>query len=140
MDTITAAFATDDGTHFISRHFGDAKYFDIYVIDKDNAELIKRLDNTTAGDEEIHGDTGKAGSVSGLLLKNSVTVAVSKIFGPNIKRIKRKFVCILMNDPTIAESITRIQSNLDALISEWEKGTDRNYLNFLKRGEVGERI
>jgi predicted Fe-Mo cluster-binding NifX family protein len=125
-------FATDDGKSFMDRHFGDSKYYDIYEISETDSKFVKRIKNTTEEDnEEIHADPKKAKGVSQLFKKEDVKVLVSKVFGPNIKRIKTKFVCVLMNS-AISESIESIQQNIDLINDEWEKGEGRNYLNLKK--------
>ena len=92
MDLITA-FATNNGTTFMDNHFGDANYYDIYKISASNSEFIKRIDNTVDIEEESHADPKKAKGISGLLKSEGIQVVVSKVFGPNIKRIKKNFVC-----------------------------------------------
>ncbi len=100
------AFATDNGKTFMSRHFGDADFYDIYEIDGNKANFIKRIDNTVDEEEEVHADPKKAKGISKLLLNENVNVVVSKIFGPNIKRIKKKFVCIVVRDEKIDEQLS----------------------------------
>ena len=131
---IIAAFGTDDGKCFIERHFGDSLYFDVYEIDENNADFLRRIGNSTDKDEgeEIHGDRVKAGGIMGLLLNETVNVAVAKNFGPNIKRIQKKFVCVRIVGFDIAESIKEIQKNIVNVSRQWEKGEDRKHLN-LKR-------
>ena len=126
MDLITA-FATDDGKVFMDRHFGDANYYDIYKISASGMEFIKRIDNTTEEeDEEIHADPKKAKGISGLLKKEKVQVVVSKVFGPNIKRIKKNFVCIIMSKKeNISDSISFVQQKFDTIDKEWNKGEER---------------
>ena len=124
------AFATDDGKTFMDRHFGDAEYYDVYEIDKDKSEFIKRIINTTEEDDEsIHADPIKAKGVTGLFKKENIKVVVSKVFGPNIKRIKKKFVCVLMNDNSILESIRKIQQSIHIIDNEWSIGEERSHLN-----------
>jgi len=127
---ITAAFATDDGKSFMERHFGDARYFDIYEIDENNVKLIKRIDNSTDKDdaEDVHGDPVKAGGIMGLLVKEKVNVAVSKNFGPNITRILKKFACVRFLGGEINEGIKRIQENIGAVSTELEKGEARKHI------------
>ena len=125
MELITA-FATDDGKMFMDRHFGDANYYDIYKISATGMEFIKRIDNTTEEeDDEIHADPKKAKGISGLLKEEKVQVVVSKVFGPNIKRIKKNFVCIVMSKKDVPESITYIQQKFDTIVKEWNKGEER---------------
>lgn len=128
MDKIKVAFATDDGSNFINRHFGDANYYDIYEIEGNQANYLKRIDNTTE-EEEIHADPKKAKGIANLLLEENVSVVISKIFGPNIKRIRKKFVCVVMKDNDISEGIQKICDNTGKIYEEWEKGEDRKHLS-----------
>jgi len=127
MEKILVAFATDDGKEFIDRHFGDADFYDIYEIDENSADFVKRIDNTV-DEEEVHADPRKAKGISQLLEKENVKVVVARVFGPNIKRIKKKFVCIVMNDESLDESMNRLCKNIRIVAAEWEKGEDRKHL------------
>ncbi len=130
MEIITTAFATDNGKSFTNKHFGDADYYMIYEISLSDAKFIKKISNTTEDDdEEIHADPKKAKSVAKMLKNENVNVVISKIYGPNIKRIKKKFVCILMNNKDISECPKIIQKNINIIINEWNKGEIRNHLN-----------
>lgn len=127
---INVAFATDNGKTFMDRHFGDAEYYDVYEISKTDSKFIKRIFNTTEeGDESIHADPEKAKGIAGLFKNENIKVVVSKFFGPNIKRIKKKFVCVLMNDNSISQSIKNIQQNIYIITNEWSKGEERSHFN-----------
>ncbi len=129
MDNHKIAFATDNGETFVDRHFGDADYFDIYKVNSSNLKFIKRIENTTEEDsKEIHGDPKKAKGILELLKKEDVQVLVSKIFGPNINRIKKKFVCVLVSNDRISDSFDILQRNIDSISNEWEKGEEREYI------------
>lgn len=130
MSKIKVAFATDDGTKFISRHFGDAKYYDIYLIDNDKADFLKRITNTVDEEEDIHADPKKARGISELIARENVSVVVSRVYGPNITRIKKKFVCVVVKDETVEEGIHKICKNIEKIYAEWERGSDRNHLSF----------
>ena len=56
-------------------------------------------------------------------------MVVSKIFGPNIKRIKKKFVCILIKEKSIESGIEIIKKNLLAITEQLDLGEDRLYLS-----------
>lgn len=129
MDKIVSAFATDDGLSFMERHFGDANQYDIHEINPSETKFIKAINNIINEDEEAHADPNKAKGIADLLKKEKVQVLVSKKFGANIERMKKKFVCILMNDKEISESIKTIQQNFNIIIDEWEKGDSRNFIN-----------
>ena len=125
---LKVAFATDDGKTFMSRHFGDAEYYYIYEIDNENAEFIKKISNTTEEEEDTHADPKKAKSIAKLLKQEQVQILVSKVFGPNIVRIKKKFVCILIKENSIKNSIDIIKSNYLTIAEEWEIGENRDFL------------
>jgi len=125
---LKVAFATDDGKTFMGRHFGDARFYDIYELDEDQASFIKRIENTVDEEEDVHADPKKAKGISTLLLDEKVTVVVSKIFGPNIKRIKKKFVCIVVRDDEIDVGLKKICNNIEKIYVEWEKGNERKHI------------
>ena len=129
MEKFLIAFATDDGKTFMDRHFGGADFFDIYEINKDEANFLKRINNTVDEEEEVHADPKKAKGISHLLMKENVNVVAAKVFGPNIKRIRKKFVCVLMNDATLDDSIKNLCENIESVHNEWEKGEDRKHIS-----------
>ena len=129
MKKLKVAFATDDGKTFMGRHFGDAEHYYIYEIDNGNAKFIKIIDNTTE-EEDMHADPKKAKGISNLLLEEDVSVVVSKIFGPNIKRIKKKFVCIVVKDEELDVGIRKVCESIGKIYDEWEKGEERKHLSF----------
>lgn len=123
------AFATNDGKTFMSQHFGDAEKYLIYRISDSNFEFMKVIRNTSEEeDESVHADPRKAGSITKILKQEYVDVVVSKVFGPNIKRIKKKFVCIVSKKNAIDDAILEIQKNFYEIQSEWEKGEVREHL------------
>ncbi len=131
MEKIIAAFATDDGNTFMDRHFGDAEQYVVYEIYPDGSHLIKAIGNTTE-EEQQHADPNKAKGVTQLFKQDNVQVLVSQKFGGNINRMKKKFLCILMNDKSIQHSIARIQENFEAVCEELDKGEERHFLNLKK--------
>ncbi|MDP8226903.1 MAG: NifB/NifX family molybdenum-iron cluster-binding protein [Candidatus Celaenobacter polaris] len=112
----------------MERHFGDAKFYDIYELDNNQILFIKRIPNTVDEIEEVHADPRKARGISSHLLNEKVNVVVSKIFGPNIKRIQKKFVCVVVKDDEITSAIQIISTNKQRIVNEWEKGEERNHL------------
>ncbi len=91
-------------------------------------KLTRAIKNTTEEEKDIHADPKKADSIAKLLKQENVQIVVSKIFGPNIKRIKKKFVCILIKENSIKSSIDIIKSNFLTIAEEWEIGENRNFL------------
>ncbi|MDC7225323.1 MAG: NifB/NifX family molybdenum-iron cluster-binding protein [Spirochaetales bacterium] len=125
---IITALATDDGITTNNRHFGDADYYFIYEITEDGYHFIKKIGNSTDVEGETHADPRKAKNVTEMLSAEKVNTAVARVFGPNLKRIKSKFVCILAKDDEITEILQKLILNRDSVETEWEKGTDRSFL------------
>ena len=93
------SFATDDGIKLKKDdHFGNAKYFKIYQYDGEKWKFIEQRENAKIKEDEskMHGDPEKAKAVSSVL--KNVDILVGKIFGPNIKRILKKFPCIVIRN------------------------------------------
>jgi len=127
------AFATNDGNTYNDTHFGDSDYYDLYELSETEAVFLERITNTVDEEEEVHADPKKAKGIMDLLVKNGVHTVISKVFGPNIKRIKRKFVCILMNNACLDDSISFLCKNLESVHNEWAKGKERKHLDFRKK-------
>ena len=130
---IKAAFATDDGKLFNDRHFGDAEKYVIYEIGRDGYRLAGQIENSSGEESgDVHAASEKARSVASLLLEQGVNTAVSRIFGPNIKRIRRKYVCLLMDDIPLEEAVEIVRENYDAIETEWRKGEERGHIKLQK--------
>ena len=131
MEPLRVAVATDDGNSFVARHFGDAEFFDIYDVLPEGSKFILRVANVTE-EEGGHADPKKARGVVGLLRNQGVQVGLTRLFGPNIKRIKSKLVCVLTGREEIAEGLEMLQRNFPAVAGEWEKGEERSFLDLRK--------
>ena len=125
MDSLIAAVATDDGSDFIDRHFGDAKYYYIYQLTPGGIDFIKKIENKTE-EERQHADPVKAKGVAGTLKKENVQVAVSRVFGPNIKRIKKNFVCVAAPGKTMEETLDSLSRMFYDLSEQWQAGENRD--------------
>ncbi len=121
------AIATDDEKHFMKRHFGDAKSYLIYQINESGWEFLKKIENNSE-EEKRHADPVKAGSISGILKEEGVQVLASKVFGPNIKRMIKKFACILVHEETIELGLDDIKLNYSAILERWKQGPERKPL------------
>ncbi len=119
------AFASDDREFFSETHFGDAKLYLLYAISKDSIEYIGQIDNTSI-EVEGHAAPEKAKSVTSLLKKKGVRVLVSRIFGPNIKRVKVHFVPVIVKkQKNIQEALTIVRDNLNEIEREWKQDSSQ---------------
>ena len=122
------AFGTDDGENLNKDHVGMAKYFYIYRFSNGREELVEQRDNVKfEGDEYMkHGDPEKAKATSSVL--ENVDVLVGRRFGPNLPRLLKKFVCIVVRTDTIANAIEAIHNKIDTIVEQKNKGEDRKHV------------
>lgn len=127
---ITVACATDDGEHFIKRHFGDSESFVIYELDSDGVRYLKTIENISIDENEEgeHGDENKAKQVMMLFKELNVKVLANKNFGPNINRIKEKFLPLIIKYDSITEGLEKIRSRISTIENEFDKGSERKPL------------
>jgi len=127
---LVAAFATDGEGFLFGEHFGNADFFTIYDISPSESRPVLNMVNPTIiDDEERHADPEKAKGVGGTLKKHQVQAVISQTFGPNIQRIRKQFVCIMVDVKTIEEGIRAVQNNFNIIIKQWEIGVTREPLN-----------
>ncbi len=129
MEKLRVAAATDDGKNFVGRHFGDADFFHVYDISPEGAEFVLSIENKIEEEEESHADPKKAKGIVGILKKQGVHVGMTRVFGPNIKRIKSKIVCVLTTHESVSAGLDLICDNFKMVVEEWDKGEDRNFLD-----------
>ncbi len=108
INQVNIACGTDDGINFTDEHFGSAKFYLIYALNLETGELkyTKKIKNTSP-QEEIHGDPIKAHSVSELL--KDVQVLMSSVMGPNIVRIRKKFIPVISREKNIDVAIKKLK-------------------------------
>ncbi|MCD6359985.1 MAG: hypothetical protein J7M38_03910 [Armatimonadetes bacterium] len=124
------AVSTNDGENLVTDdHAGQAKYFDVYSFSDDGeVEFVERRENSKyAGDESMrHGDPKKA--KSSLESLGKVDAWASPRFGPNLKRLIKKVLCIVVRVETIEEALELLRGNLDRIREECAKGEERSHL------------
>ena len=122
------AFGTDDEKNLNNDHVGMAKYFYVYKFSDNKEELIGRRRNVKfRGDETMkHGDPEKARATSSVL--EGVDVIVGKKFGPNILRLLKKFVCVVVRTDTITSAIEAVHNNMNRIAEEKNKEEGRKHI------------
>ena len=128
---ITVACATDDKKTFTGGHFGEAGFYMIFDVDKNGSEHVETIENVTLDYQETikeHGDPMKAKHVMILLKEKNVQVLANKRFGPNIARIKIRFLPVIMDVENVQEGLEMIRENYDRIYSEYSKGADRKHM------------
>ena len=122
------AFGTDDGRNLNNDHVGMAEYFHVYEFSNGKEELVEKRENTRfEGDETMkHGDPEKAKATSSVL--EGVDILVGRKFGPNLPRLIRKFVCVLVRTNTITSAIEAVRNNMDRIVEEKNEEEDRKHI------------
>ena len=73
-----------------------------------------------------HGDSEKAKATSSVL--KNVDALVGRRFGPNLPRLLKKFVCIVVRTDTIANAIEAVHNNMDLVVEQKNRGEDRKHI------------
>ncbi len=132
MKKIRVAVATDDGKNLMGRHFGDAAFYEVFDLFSDRSDAVSRIENDT-DEENGHADPVKAKGVASLLKPQGVQVLVAKVFGPNLKRIRRHFVCVLTHLDDVDASLEQLREHRDAIEEAWDLGEERRHLDLRRK-------
>lgn len=122
--------ATDNGKELKKGHFGDAKFYDIYQIDKENIEFCKRINNPKYEEEE-KGDTGNSEKAKGItkpLKKEGVKMMIGYQIGPNIVNMIKNFVPAVSRNIDIEKTLMNVQKITKKVEEEWNKGETRKHI------------
>jgi len=122
------AFSTDDGETMIKGHAGQAKYYDVYRFSDGKVEFLTRRDNAKyKGDETLkHGDPKKARATLEAL--NGLHVLVAKTYGPNLPRLLKKLLCVVVRTQKIPDAVEIVRKNVKAVWEAYQKGESRKHL------------
>jgi len=117
---IKIACATDDGIHFSEEHFGSAKLYLIYSFDLNSGtfSLLEKRENTSP-EERMHGDAQKAQGVAEIL--QGVQVLINRAFGPNITRMRKKFIPVISKQKDIQQALEQLSAHTEELKANLEK-------------------
>ena len=118
-EKLFVAFGTDDGINMkYDDHCGQSKYYYVYEIGEEDYSFIEKRQNIKYSEDETRkdGDPGKAKAVSSVL--DGVDVIVCNNFGPNIIRILKKFVAVVVREKSLEKSVKIIKNNIDRIKSE----------------------
>ena len=127
-EELILALGTDDYTGIkLDDHFGMSQHFMIYECSEKKLSLKEKRNNVKYEEDEtkIHGDPGKAKTTSSVL--HDVDVLVGGMFGPNITRLRKKFVCAVVREQDIEKVQGLIKDNINEIIEEKNK-TERKGL------------
>lgn len=119
-DSLLVAIGTDDGkTVKADDHVGMSKYFQVWAYENGTTQYRETRENVKYQEDESrqHGDPGKARATATAL--ENIDVLIGERFGPNISRLKDKFVCaVVRGRRTIAQATTMIEENINEIFEE----------------------
>lgn len=120
--------STDDGEHMINDHAGQAKYFDVYRLSGGKAQFLERRANSKYKGEETlkHGDPKKAQATLAAL--EGLHVLVAKTYGPNLPRLLKKLLCVVIRTKKVSDAVEIMKGNIELVRAEYEKGEGRRHL------------
>ena len=116
-EKIILACGSDDSNAFSHDHFGSSNLFQVFEwdLEKNLISFIKEIENTSIK-ERNHGDPKKAESVSKLL--KDIDIFVGYAMGPNIARIRKKFLPIISRIENIEDSLDSLRNLQDQVIDQ----------------------
>ncbi len=128
QDLLIAVGTDDYKTIKSDDHVGMSKYFQIWKYSKGELTLKEKRENVKYKEDEkkVHGDPGKAKATSSVL--TNINVIVGKIFGPNIVRLRNKYVCAVVREPEIKKVTKIIKENIIEIIDEKNKKARRGII------------
>lgn len=129
------ACATNDGKSFVTSHFGDADKYDIYEMTKEGYCFLKSITNHTEEEEGVHADPKKAHGIVSLLKEQNVQIGVSLVFGPNIKRVAKHFLPIMLSEKNIEEGLSIILNRFE-FITDALNNENSGYLTINKERTI----
>ncbi len=108
------ACGSDDEVNFTKEHFGDSKFFLVYEVNENGFDLIKKVSNESP-EEKQHGDPEKAKFIAGVLNQNQVKAVFAYAMGPNIVRMRKKFLPIISRIENIEQALAKLQTRISEL-------------------------
>lgn len=122
LEELVIAIGTDNGEIIKpDEHVGMSKYFQIWTYSEGETYLKETRENAKYKEDETisHGDPMKAQATASVLM--DVDVLVGKMMGPNIERLRQKFVPVIVREPDIKKSLEIIKDNINEIFEEKEK-------------------
>jgi len=123
--SLKIACATDDDVHFHDGHFGDAQKYIIYDVSSEKYSKIGKIPNLSI-EEKFHGDLKKAQSITTIMKKQGIEVLVNKQFGPNIVRIRKKFLPVIVSDNEIDIAMGKILQRYEEMKRTFDSVQDES--------------
>ncbi|MCD6500240.1 MAG: hypothetical protein J7M25_18245 [Deltaproteobacteria bacterium] len=128
MTPLRFAIGTNDGTLLNNDHVGSAERYRVYRVTDEEVVFEEDRRNVAIEEDETlaHGDPKKAAAMGSLL--KDLDGIVGKRFGPNVKRMLHRFVCVRTRVDTVAEAVALLEAHKDELSNALDAGQERSLL------------
>ena len=133
--TLMVAIASEDGERMPKGHFGEAPRFELYRMDADTATWLRSVDNPRAASQHDqqdhhhgHGENHHGGGIGRLLGGEGAQVMVSRAFGANIKRMRQRFLPVVVHCERVTDAIALLQFQWGRVGEHWNQGEARKHL------------
>jgi predicted Fe-Mo cluster-binding NifX family protein len=126
---LIVAFSTHDGENLVTDdHAGQARYFDLYRLSGNGAEFVERRENSKYGGDEAlrHGDPEKAKKSLNAL--DGVHAWANPRFGPNLPRLLKKLVCVVVRVEKVSDAVDLVSQHFDEVVKQHEAGEERSHV------------
>lgn len=124
------AIGTDDESRIkADDHVGMSKYFQVWRYADSEFVFLETRENAKYAENgsQKHGDPGKAKATASAL--RNIDVLIGQMFGPNISRLRNKFVCgVVRGNRSIADGLDVIRDNINEILEEIEKHEKRGII------------
>ncbi len=121
-ERLTFAIGTDNGKIIKQgEHIGESRYFSIWDYLEGGMTFREKRENIKYEENEslLHGDPKKAEKVASVL--NGVDIIVGKMIGPNVVRMRKKYVPVIIREPSIDKALKIIKENINEIVDEYHK-------------------
>jgi NAD-dependent dihydropyrimidine dehydrogenase PreA subunit/predicted Fe-Mo cluster-binding NifX family protein len=123
---IFALGCEDDENMTAGEHIGSSKYYNIYKYVRGNFKFIEKRENIKYEENENHesGDPEKAEKVASVL--KDVNVMVGRMFGPNITKMRKKFVPVVIREKKVNDVLKKLNIAINEIYKEKNKKDEKN--------------
>ena len=135
---IAMAETDADNDTLAKGHFGSAPQFRLFKMDGTSVTYLRSVDNPrgpASPDPQSHeghhhaGGGGHQGHGIGRLLGDEgVQVMVSRAFGANIKRMRQRFLPVVVRSERVDDAVAMLQAHWVQIEQHWNQGSERKHL------------
>ena len=138
---IAMAETDADNDTLAKGHFGSAPQFRLFKMDATSVTYLRSVDNPRGpaspegpdahsheGHHHGQGDGHQGHGIGRLLGDEGVQVMVSRAFGANIKRMRQRFLPVVVRSERVDDAVAMLQAHWVQIEQHWNQGSERKHL------------